>query len=197
MKMFSSYNVLLFQITPYQHEPSCDTADRRGIVYKKSAKDDQFAGESDATTNERRDSRLESTSWCWCGLCQIMNSQRECVCCWEIVKAYGTVMQYEKKCITLIQAFDDVCLNREVLETAMATKRMMVGKCPGDLNRGNSDFRKQAYSNFVHWLYKNSLGRNNRVVLPSCVVLQIRKNFPNPCDEAYVGFLDASDPYPS
>ena len=65
-----------------------------------------------------------------------------------------TVMQYETACITLVQAFHDVCLNRDVLETAIATKRMMVGKSPGDLNRGNPDFCKQAYSNFVHWLYK-------------------------------------------
>lgn len=82
-----------------------------------------------------------------------MNSTRECVCCWEIQKAHEKVMQYETACITLVRAFDDVYINDEILETAIATKRTMMGKSPGDPNRRNSDFRRQAYSNFIHWLH--------------------------------------------
>ena len=141
--------------------------------------------------------RTYTMSWCRCGYCEIMDSPRECVCCWELEQVHEIALSCNTACVTSIKAFEDVCLNRDVLETAIATRRIMLGKCPGDSNRGNPDFCRLAYSNFVHWIFKKSLGRNNRIVLPACVVTKIRKQFPNACDAPYIGFLHANEPYPS
>lgn len=45
-------------------------------------------------------------------------------------------------------------------------------------------YRFVAYRMFTRWIWKK-LGRNNRVVLPACVVARIRKEFPS---ASYVGF---------
>lgn len=41
-----------------------------------------------------------------------------------------------------------------------------------------------AYSRFVQWI-RRRLGRNNRKILPACVVMKIRQTFPS---EQYCGF---------
>lgn len=186
MTLFS----LQFRITPYDHEPSCSTAEKRGIKFAKSA-DSRPMDQTETTSNDVDLGRLHTTSWCWCGKCQVMDSLRECVCCWEMERANVLVRDSDLSCVTLLENFNQVCLNKDVLETAIATKRIMAGLSPGDANRNNSHFRHQAYANFINWLYKNSLGRSHRVVLPACVVLKVRAVFPNPPSEPYVGFLES------
>ena len=53
----------------------------------------------------------------------------------------------------------------------------------------NRAYRLNAYRNFTCWVY-GKLGHGNRKVTPSCVVVQIRKEFPDPNRE-YTGFLDS------
>ncbi|KAH7973717.1 hypothetical protein HPB49_004180 [Dermacentor silvarum] len=55
--------------------------------------------------------------------------------------------------------------------------------------RENLQYRYTAYRQFVWWVYKR-LGQGNRVVLPSCAVHRIRKEFPTPGGH-YTGYLDA------
>ena len=53
----------------------------------------------------------------------------------------------------------------------------------------NRAYRLNAYRNFTCWAY-GKLGDGNRKVIPSCVVMQIRKEFPDP-DGEYISFLDS------
>lgn len=50
----------------------------------------------------------------------------------------------------------------------------------------NKTLRHAAYRNYVMWKYGH-LGKNNRVVIPSCVVWLIRNKWPA-ADGVYTGF---------
>ena len=54
-------------------------------------------------------------------------------------------------------------------------------------------YRLMAYSQFINWVRRGQLlGKKFRVVIPACVVLKIRKAFPEPSGE-YEGYHSASD----
>ncbi|XP_049514065.1 P2X purinoceptor 7-like [Dermacentor silvarum] len=89
------------------------------------------------------------------------------VCCTEQQNVANTAESYE--CITKHPLFELYCPNRHIL----------------DLDQ----YRYTAYRQFVWWVYKR-LGQGNRVVLPSCAVHRIRKEFPTPGGH-YTGYLDA------
>ena len=49
------------------------------------------------------------------------------------------------------------------------------------------------YRQFINWVRRGQLlGKKFRVVIPACVVLKIRKTFPEPSGE-YEGYHSASD----
>ena len=53
-----------------------------------------------------------------------------------------------------------------------------------------SNYRYAAYRQYIWWVY-GRLGRKRRKVIPACVVLAIRKQFPE-ADGNYTGFKDPS-----
>ena len=57
---------------------------------------------------------------CKCGNCVIMPTVTECVCCCEIAKVVQKIENNPIRisCITQHEGFNDVCLNRWVLQTA-------------------------------------------------------------------------------
>ena len=113
-------------------------------------------------------------SWCTCGICRPMPTDQENKCCGKI------------RCTTSYVTFQNTCLDRDVLIMAIR------GRC--DLRAEEPDystnsFRKAAYRQYILWRYK-TLGKGNRKVCPSCVVLAIRHIYPAD-DGIYMGFKRA------
>ncbi|XP_028416756.1 uncharacterized protein LOC114540966 [Dendronephthya gigantea] len=111
--------------------------------------------------------------WCNCGRCQPMPQEVENKCC------------KLKKCITLSSRFTKLCLDPDVLELCIRNT--------GDIRNDREDnstraFRKAAYRQFILARHGH-LGRGNRRVCPSCVVLKIRERFPS-ITGIYMGFRE-------
>lgn len=111
--------------------------------------------------------------WCVCGRCRPMPQEIENKCC------------NLKKCITLSFRFTKLCLDPDVLELCIRNT--------GDIRNDREDnstraFRKAAYRQFVLARHGH-LGKGNRRVCPSCVVLKIRERFPN-ITGVYMGYRE-------
>ncbi len=101
--------------------------------------------------------------WCVCGRCQPMPQEIENKCC------------NMKKCITHSSWFTKLCLDTDVLELCIRNA--------GDIRNDREDnstraLRKAAYRQFILARHGH-LGKGNRRVCPSCVVLKIRERFPS------------------
>ena len=113
-------------------------------------------------------------SWCTCGVCRPMPTEEENKCCGKI------------RCVTSFVTFRNTCTDRDVLVMAIR------GRCDiraEEHDYSTNSFRKAAYRQYILWRYKK-LGRGNRRVCPSCVVLAIRQMYPAQ-DGIYVGFKRA------
>ena len=69
--------------------------------------------------NEDTARRRESSSWCLCGRCVVMPSEKECVCCREFDQVNAMLADESVQCITLHPRFAAVCLEREVLRSVL------------------------------------------------------------------------------
>lgn len=100
-------------------------------------------------------------SRCTCGICRPMPTEVENKCCKKI------------RCITSFVTYQNTCTDRDVLIMAI---------------RATCDIRADdpAYRQYILWRFKK-LGKGNRRVCPSCVVLTIRKLYPA-ADGLYMGF---------
>ena len=92
-----------------------------------------------------------------------------------------------KKCISLTDAFHDVCLNKNVLEAALGTWREFTDE---ELGISNKSYRFIAYRQFISWIF-GWIGKDARKVIPSCVVNKIRLEFPA-VDNICIGYKDSS-----
>ena len=101
--------------------------------------------------------------WCKCGRCQQMPQDIENKCC------------KQKQCITYSSRFSKLCLDPDVLELCIRNASDIRNDREDNSTRA---FRKAAYRQFILTRY-GYLGKGNRRVCPSCVVLQIRKKFPS------------------
>lgn len=111
-----------------------------------------------------------SPEWCKCNACRPMPNEIENVCCKRVT------------CITRFQAFNNICLDWDILEVCIKAR------CdnPADgFNFSMESLRKAAYRQFVLWSF-GKLGRGSRRVVPSCVVLSIRRIYPS-ADGQYMG----------
>ena len=111
--------------------------------------------------------------WCKCTLCQEMPNQKERKCCGR------------KTCVTKDQAFFEVCLNGINLEVAIRSRADIYVSAP---TYENKSMRHIAYRQFVMWQH-GPLGAGNRVVIPSCAVWKIRRNYPS-ANGQYTGYKD-------
>lgn len=112
-------------------------------------------------------------SWCVCNKCVEMDTTLENVCC-------GTT-----RCITDFEAFFSICVDHLVLTVAILN-RVDIRADPIDYSP--SSYRKAAYRQYILWMH-GYLGRGNRRVVPSCVVLAIRRWYPSPTG-LYMGFRE-------
>ena len=84
--------------------------------------EDSSSSESEADIREQASftERLGGTSWCECAKCAPMPSGIECLCCKEVEGAAERVAENESyRCITDHEQFKVVCLNKDVLYTAL------------------------------------------------------------------------------
>ena len=138
---------------------------------------------------------------CSCNHCQIMDRE-ECLCCHEIQEVLNKneeVSQWENRpetyaCVTDNPGFQSVCLNPWVLQVAWFQYRQQFGNQAYE-GREHKIHRHVAYRQLVRWCW-GVMGREIRVVLPSCGVSCIRAHFTPPGDEndlEFVGFHFADE----
>ena len=113
----------------------------------------------------------EIPEWCTCTVCRVMPLEEENVCCGK------------RTCVTSFRMYENVCLDREVLVLAIRARFDIRAEEP---DYSSNFFRKAAYRQYCLWKY-GKLGKGNRWVLPSCVVLTIRRYYPAP-DGVYMGY---------
>ena len=74
---------------------------------------------------------------CSCGNCVVMPSQRECICCREVVPVLNKLSEAKDediKCITDHPGFSAVCLNVLVLQAAYSEYRQQYGNYNATIN---------------------------------------------------------------
>ncbi|CAM4568707.1 unnamed protein product [Leuciscus chuanchicus] len=165
-------------ILPYQFEPESDPENA----------DDQV-DESEPPLQARLQQNV--SQWCRCENCNRMPSEVENVCCMEIPKVLRRMNQVSGplKCMTHHPGFEPNCLNPYTLQNILNIYRADYGNLRRRTEEGR--YRYLAHRSFVSWCW-GYLGRKIRVVLPSCVVLRIQQEFPDP-DGQFVGFRPPLD----
>ncbi|XP_006825802.1 uncharacterized protein LOC102802182 [Saccoglossus kowalevskii] len=148
------------EIEPYMCEPFCDDS---------SEGDNSECSDEDHVTD-----RLENTDWCRCGNCRVMGTDKECVCCRDVVEVTNKMEGMACICITEYPRFNSVCLDVWVLQTANFYFRQHYGDRTED--EPNEQYKYTAYRQFVRWCL-GYLGKDIRVVIPSCAVAKIRDEF--------------------
>ena len=109
------------KIVPYHFEPVsvCNYSDP-----------DTSSSKSETDIREQASfmERLGSTSWCECTKCAPMPSGIECQCCKEMEDVVKRVAENESyQCIMDHEQFKVVCLNKNVLYTALVMMNTMRG----------------------------------------------------------------------
>ena len=130
-----------------------------------------------ALVKQKEDSRYNqsiSPPWCRCNMCRQMPTSKERKCCGQ------------KRCKTFEPGVRNVCLNSQVVATAINSDCDTMVRTPKHDNR---NMRHAAYRQYVMHEYGH-LGKGNRVVIPSCVVWMIRDKWPSH-DGNYTGFKEA------
>ena len=111
--------------------------------------------------------------WCECSHCRPMPQEIENKCC------------KLKNCITLSSRFSKICLDPDVLELCIRNTSDIRNDREDNSTRS---FRKAGYRQFI--LARHGyLGKGNRRVCPSCVVLKIRQRYPS-VTGVYMGYRE-------
>ena len=97
-------------IIPYSFEPERD-ADVSGSEHNDTTSDEADSMPTDPD-------RLRNADWCTCGSCVIMPTVSECMCCKEVDALSWRL--FGLRCATVHESFEPVCLNYEVLRTAVS-----------------------------------------------------------------------------
>ncbi|XP_016390678.1 uncharacterized protein LOC107725790 isoform X3 [Sinocyclocheilus rhinocerous] len=118
------------------------------------------------------------TAWCTCENCAVMPMEKENKCCLEIPEIVRRINQVPDTltCITHHPGFEPVCLNVYSLQNALNVYKADYGRLK--LRGIEQRYRHLAHRSFVSWCW-GYLSRTIRVVIPSCVVLRICREFPD------------------
>ncbi|XP_030296359.1 P2X purinoceptor 7-like [Sparus aurata] len=155
-------------VQPFQFEPELDPE-----------------GEAPEETQTLR-LQQDVSEWCSCGNCATMPTEVENVCCLEIPQVTRRLQEVDEEvsCMTDHPGLEPVCLNVYSLQNACQIYRADYG--PLQLRGIHHRYRYLAYRSFVSWCW-GLLGGRIRAVIPVCVVLHIRREFPD-AEGHYVGF---------
>ena len=124
----------------------------------------------------RPTSTMENSSepvpeWCKCGQCRTMPQEIENKCC------------NQRSCVSLCRRFQKLCLDPEYLQLSIRNTNDIRNDRDDNSSRA---FRKTAYRHFIIDKY-GYLGKNKKMVCPSCCLLAIRRYYPSPTG-VYMGF---------
>ena len=173
------------------HSSQCDTASIDTSPSVNSVGANQYLpnipNSSDVDTEN-------NTDWCSCGHCSPC-SLIEAVCCQDRPEVRD-FMQCDGECITDQTFFQGQLLSEDGLQY----NRVMYASTISDYEERRKylerDFdnrmrRQLCYRNFVLFINRgHPIGRGNRVVIPRCVVTEIRRQYCDPNGQ-YIGFIDS------
>ena len=159
-------------LQPFMFQPMYTEAEIEERLRRRESSDQEME-------NREQD---EGEMACVCNTCIDMNVEKETLCCVHSLKNHSNVFQ-GKECVTETRGFTLVCLEKEVLETALGAWHKLVGE---KKNLCNRSYRFMAYKQYIWWIY-GKLGKDNRMRIPTCVLYKIRKTFPA-SDNIYVPF---------
>ncbi|XP_031565199.1 P2X purinoceptor 7-like [Actinia tenebrosa] len=167
---------------PYQFEPEIASGE------EDNTQDESMSEESEQEELANEERRQGIDKWCTCQQCVVMETADMCLCCNELESRKYDNTQ-DSTCITTSEGFQCVCLNRDVLWTALVSLHDREGSSlPTRTNIPNNSLRYASYRQFTWWVH-GYLGKKIRRVIPACVVSKIRSTFPNP-NEEYTGFKE-------
>lgn len=158
---FSDEELDLFDdsVMPYRFEPR----------YTEKELQDMVEHERDAMSSDNS----SDLSWCKCGHCSLKENIVEKICCKNpLILSEDDFEHFD--CITMATAFTSVCLDRNVLKTALGSWREFRDE---KLPLENKNFRFISYKQYIWWSY-GYLGKNRRKPLPNCVIQKIREVYP-------------------
>ncbi|KAK8772905.1 hypothetical protein V5799_012562 [Amblyomma americanum] len=98
--------------SPYLFEP--DASPQGSSTAPPSSDSSSLA----ASESDEAFLRVGNVNWCSCKHCAVMTEKEDCLCCQEVPEITGK--QKRARCITTTKKFKDVCLNKAVLEVALA-----------------------------------------------------------------------------
>lgn len=113
-------------------------------------------------------------SFCICGNCYEMPTDKERVCC-----------KQRQLCRSQSQVFKNICIDSDNVATVIRSLADTYVFTPTYDNRA---MRHAAYRQYIMWQHGH-LGKGHRRVIPACCVWEIRKHHPSP-DGHYTGYKD-------
>lgn len=114
---------------------------------EESVEQEVEAHEEDTT------SRMGNTEWCLCGACALMPVANECYCCQELEELNQKFVNSGVRCITEHPKFGIVCLDTDILTTALvAIHNARLNPIPDPIV--NRTLRLAAYRQFNWWAHR-------------------------------------------
>ena len=101
-------------LLPYRFEPDS--------LWSSNEDSDSDDTDSQVSFTER----LGNTSWCSCAKCLPMPRAVECICCRELSEVVER-LEGSDGCVTCLETFKIVCLDKDVLYTALVTMHTVRG----------------------------------------------------------------------
>jgi len=135
--------------------------------------------------------------WCTCTFCAPMLTNEESKCCKEDQMLKNI---RKEECITLEEGFVATVLNEHVHlivehNIALSPNALDELQLAADTEEVDEESiaaankRYMAYRTYVRWICAGfRLGRRNRVVIPSCVIVAVREKWPDPMGK-YTGYI--------
>jgi len=129
-------------IEPYSMEPEYSPGEVP-VVLEGATAAAESVDDTVVTAEWPPAARLGNTSWCECGKCSAMPVRLDCICCREelsmlkFVEAKATDAAGRSACITTVGSFRNVCLDEDVLLTALVGYLDITKRPMGDLIADN------------------------------------------------------------
>ncbi|XP_073485042.1 uncharacterized protein [Aquarana catesbeiana] len=144
--------------------------------------------EENVADEEKDQSLIGHTRWCFCAQCRPMPTSEESKCC-QGLEEVQPFLEHGLTCVTQHEEFVERCLTKRILVYQIQMESANVHK--DYIRDANRCLRRGAYKSYTNMVH-GFLGKNRRIPIPSCVVWAIRNKYPDP-NEEYIGFKWSSD----